>query len=87
MFKVEGNSSGGMMGHPVSLHREDEGADAFRNRGQTVSGGAAIASGGRGSTRLTMASTLSAAARRKRKDRESDVDDNPAPLSKRKSRL
>jgi len=86
MFKVEGNSSSGMMGHPMSMHREDESADAFRSRGQTVSGGAATASGGRGSTRLTMASTLSAATRRKRKDRDSDVDDNLAPSSKRKSR-
>jgi len=71
------------MGHPVSIQREDDSADAFRSRGQTVSGGVATA---RGSTRSTMASTLSAATRRKRKDRESDVDDNQAPLNKRKNR-
>jgi hypothetical protein len=84
MVKVEVGSFG-TTGPLQSMQREDS-IDSFKGRGQIASGGTGTASSGRGSTRPTMASTLQSTARRKRKDRESDVDDNQAQSSRKKHR-
>lgn len=81
MFKVEGLSHGMM----ASTHREDD-PEAFRGRGSIGSGGTGIASGGRNSARTGMTSVLPAIPRRKRKDRESDVDDNLAQSNRKRGR-
>lgn len=83
MFKVDGNSSSGTTG---LIQREEESVEVFKARVQMTSGETASGSGRRGSSRPSVTSTIATATRRKRKDRESDVDDNPTALRRKKGR-
>lgn len=82
MYKVESGSGAivaGNMGPPQPVVRE-EGIDTFKGRG----GGGGVTRGG-GRTTSTSSATLPS-MRRKRKDRDSDAEENMALSSRKKSK-
>jgi hypothetical protein len=85
MFKAQVASTVDMMGPLKSIQREEDGNDAFTGRstaGSAAAGSSMGRSGHAGSR--TMVSTVPSAARRKRKDRDNEADENVQVVSRKK---
>jgi hypothetical protein len=84
MFKVHNTSTLDMMGPLISTSRE--GDEAFKVRGgATMSAAVGTAWGSRARGQPVSMGTV-ASSRRKRKDRDSEIDENAVAASRKKSR-
>jgi hypothetical protein len=85
MFKVHNTSTLDMMGPPTSTSREGD-DEAFKVRGgATMSAAVGTAWGSRARGQPVSMGTV-ASSRRKRKDRDSEIDENAVAASRKKSR-
>jgi hypothetical protein len=85
MFKVHNASTLDMMGPPTAISREGD-DEAFKARGGTTTSTAVGTVRGSGARGQQVSMGAVASSKRKRKDRDSEVDENAVAASRKKSR-